>query len=150
MRPTTLATWLRINFCVGAIFDAAVLAPMLSPSVAGRLFGIPDRSGDAGFRYAMFVGAALMAGWTCLLVWAALRPLERRFVALLTLLPVLAGLAGAGAFAVSSGLVSLERMAPTFTAQALLGLSFAGSWLASGGSAARRGPHPIDVGAAAR
>ena len=125
------ASWLKVNFWVGAVFDAAVLIPMLSPAAARALFGITDRAADAGFRYAMFLAAALMAGWTCLLVWAAQRPLERRAIALLTVVPVLGGLVLAGFFAVETGFISLSKMVPTFLFQGLLGLSYLGSYLHS-------------------
>ena len=38
----------------------------------------------------MAIGGVLMAGWTVLLVWAVRRPIERRFVILLTALVVAA------------------------------------------------------------
>lgn len=44
-------------------------------------------------RYALGVGATLMFGWTLLLVWGSAEPIARRGVLLLTVVPVIAGLA---------------------------------------------------------
>jgi hypothetical protein len=40
----------------------------------------------------MAVGGILMTGWTFLLIWAIRKPIERRFVILLTAFPVVFGL----------------------------------------------------------
>jgi hypothetical protein len=68
----------------------------------------------------MFLGAALMAGWTGLLVWGSRRPVERKAVLLLTVWPVVIGLAAAGVYAVSVGFIPISRMVPTWVAQAVL------------------------------
>ncbi len=131
MQTARSVLWLKVNFWVGAVFDGATLGPMLSSNLATRLFGIADRSADSGFRYAMLVGAALMAGWTCLLAWAAQEPIERRAVALLTALPVLAGLLFSSGFAIASGFMQKADIVPMLVFQALMGVSFVGSYIAS-------------------
>src|SRR5262249_18649915 len=73
---------LRAGFFVGAITDALALVPMLCPPVARLVWGFDVPSGP--YRFAMGYGASLMLGWTLLLLWARARPLERRFVAALT------------------------------------------------------------------
>lgn len=116
---------LRTAFLAGAVTDALALVPMLCPPVARLLWGI-DAAGGA-YRFAMGYGAALMLGWTALLLWAARHPLERRVVAALTVL-VLYGLVAAEAAAVFAGDIALWRMLPTWVLQAgLLGL-FAGAY----------------------
>jgi hypothetical protein len=72
----------------------------------------------------MGYGAALMLGWTALLLWAYRRPLERRFVAALTVL-VIYGLVAAEAQAVASGALPAWRMVPTWCLQAVLLVLFA-------------------------
>jgi hypothetical protein len=112
--PTRL---LRVAYWFGAIFDGAMIVPLLLPRVAAAMFGIEAFAPGADYRYATAVGAALMAGWTALLVWGVLRPVERRGVLLLTACPVVFGLIAAGAYAVGSGLVGLPAMAPTLVFQ---------------------------------
>jgi hypothetical protein len=103
--------FLRFAYWFGAIADGATIVPLLVPSVAAAMLGIDACHPGPDYRY------ATMAGWTTLLVWGALRPVERRDVLLLTVLPVMVGLVAAGAYAVSTGFVSLPHMAPTFVFQ---------------------------------
>lgn len=111
---------LRAAFLTGAITDGLALVPMLVPQAAELLWGFRDPGG--AYRFAMGYGAALMLGWTGLLVWAYQRPLERRFVAALTVL-VIYGLVLAEIVAVTSGAMPAWRMIPTWFLQAgLLGL----------------------------
>jgi len=113
---------LRTAFLLGAVTDALALVPMLSPTMARLLWGFEDASGP--YRFAMGYGASLMAAWTALLVWAYQRPLERRFVAALTVF-VLYGLV---ATEVAAGHVAAWRMIPTWCLQAGLLGAFASAY----------------------
>ncbi len=116
---------LRVAFLAGAITDALALIPMLFPPMARLLWGFDDVSGP--YRFAMGYGASLMAAWTILLVWAYRRPLERRFVAALTVF-IIYGLVATEVLAVFAGNISAARMIPTWLLQSgLLGL-FAGGY----------------------
>ena len=111
---------LRIAFLAGALTDAFALVPMLSPSMARLLWGFEHPSGT--YVFAMGYGASLMLGWTLLLLWAYQRPLERRVVALLTLV-VIAGLVATEVVVVARGDLNARRMIPTWVIQtALVGL----------------------------
>jgi len=116
---------LRLAFAVGAVTDAAALLPMLSPPIARMLWGFDDPSG--AYRFAFGYGASLMAGWTALLVWAYRRPLERRFVAALTVI-VVYGLVLTEAAAVVSGTIAVWRVIPTWVLQAGLLSLFASAY----------------------
>jgi hypothetical protein len=116
---------LRIAFLAGVITDAGALLPMLFPQLANFLWGFRDVSGS--YRFAMGYGASLMLAWTVLLVWAYQRPLERRFVAVLTVLVIL-GLILTEVTAVLSGALEARRMVPTWCLQALLLVLFAGAY----------------------
>ena len=85
-------TFLRFAYWFGAILDGAMIVPLLVPSVASAMLGIDAFHPGPDYRYASSVGAALMGGWTTLLVWGGLRPVERRDVLLLTVVPVVVGL----------------------------------------------------------
>jgi hypothetical protein len=125
--------WLRISFWAGAILDGVAVIPMLVPSVGAAAYGLGDFRPGPEYRYAMGLAASLMLGWTCLLLWAARRPLERRGVLLLTICPVLPGLMLAGAFAVASGMVRPLAMLPTWIVQACIGTLFVFSYAKSRG-----------------
>ncbi len=95
--------WLRISYWVGAIADGLATLRMLFPKFANGV----------EYRYAMGLAAALMLGWTILLIWADRKPLERKGVILLTAFPVVSGLLLAEIYAVFSGIISFSRMLPT-------------------------------------
>lgn len=116
---------LRTAFLMGAVTDAGALVPMLVPSFARLLWGFDDVSGS--YRFAMGYGASLMLGWTILLLWARARPLERRFVAALTVL-VICGLILTEVIAVLSGALAPGRMLPTWGLQLGLLALFAGAY----------------------
>lgn len=98
---------------------------MLFSPLASLVWGFRDVSGS--YRFAMGYGASLMLGWTGLLLWASRRPLERRFVAVLTIL-VIGGLILTEVVAVVSGALEARRMVPTWCLQALLFILFAGAY----------------------
>jgi hypothetical protein len=123
-RPVLL---LRCAYWIGAIFDALTLVPLLVPSVGAEIFGMVGFVPSPEYRYATALAAALMLGWTALLLWADRRPLERRGVLPLTVLAI-AGLAAAGALAVSLGLIPWQRMLPTWLWQAALASFFLFAW----------------------
>ncbi len=128
MSERTRAKFLRISYWVGAIFDALVIIPMLSPQVASLAFGIPNFNPGNDYGYAMRIGASLMLGWVCLLIWADRKPVERKGVLLLTIFPVLVGLILSGIYAVTSNLVLGDTMLPTWIMQGFLVLLFGFSY----------------------
>ena len=110
--------FLRFAYWFGAIFDGLMVVPLLIPSAAAAMLGVSDFHPGPDYRYAAAVAAALMAGWTALLVWGVIRPVERRGVLMLTAVPVVVGLVAAGGYAVSARFVSLPYMLPIFAFQA--------------------------------
>lgn len=100
---------LRAAFIAGAVIDGVWVVPMLIPEIGLPLYGMSGSGLTPPLRYALQVGAALMAGWTALLAWAAVKPLERRAVALMTLLPVKVGLDAAGLYLALSGTTPIGR-----------------------------------------
>ena len=116
---------LRIAFALGAVTDALAIVPMLIPRMAGLMWGFDEPTG--AYRFAMGYGASLMLGWTGLLVWAYQRPLERRFVAALTVL-VIYGLVTTEIAAVAARHVAMWRMVPTWILQAALLSLFAAAY----------------------
>jgi len=112
--------WLKAAFLAGIITDALALVPILYPPMAKFMWGF-DKFSDNYF-FAMGYSASLMAGWTLVLIWAYKRPLERRFIAFLTIL-VIIGLIATEIFAVVNGSIDINKMISTWILQiVLLGL----------------------------
>jgi len=113
-KPTRLV---HLAYRIGAVVDAAMVLPLLVPSVAGAMLGVDRFAPNAEYRYVAGLCAALMAGWTALLIWADRDPVARRGILLLTVCPVVLGLAAAGVYAMSSGLVRPLYIGPMFAVQ---------------------------------
>jgi undecaprenyl pyrophosphate phosphatase UppP len=103
---------LRAAFLIGAVTDGLAIVPMLSPRAASALFGGDPGRASREYRYAMLIGASLMAGWTVLLLWGAASPFERRDLLVLTVVPVVAGIVAASVVASRRGVVKAARMVP--------------------------------------
>ncbi len=119
---------LRIAFWVGAVVDAAAGVLMLSPRAFAVGMGLREFRPGPDYAYAMGMGAALMFGWTALLLWADRAPMERRDVLALTVVPVIAGLALNEIMAVRSGFLSPLAAAPILALQVVLAALFLTSW----------------------
>lgn len=109
--------WLKIGFMFGAIVDALALMPMLIPRVSKMFWGIENFTGI--YYFAQGMGAALMLGWTSLLLWAFQQPLQRRFVAVLTIV-VIIGIVITQIFAIRMDYIEFSRLIGSFVLQAVL------------------------------
>ena len=111
--------WLRVSFVAGALTDGLV----------GILMLLPGRMGEAEFRYSMGIGAALMFGWTALLLWGYKKPMERKGILLLTVFPVITGLFATGIWAAVSGFFPASKIIPSSILLLVLFVLFSFSYL---------------------
>jgi hypothetical protein len=120
-------TWLQLAFVAGAFTDAVAALPMLFPPLACIIWGFSFTSGE--YQFAMELGASLMVGWALLLLWAFKRPLERCFVAPLTLV-VIAGITLAEIHGLLRGVLTVSHVAPTWLLKTVLIILFSyGYWI---------------------
>ncbi len=110
---------LKWLFLVGAVVDGAATLALVSPQATAILFGRPVHPPDPDLQLASGYAAALMAGWTALLVWAARDPVPRAFVGPLTAIPVLAGLMATEIVALAGGSVASGRVGVMLALQGL-------------------------------
>ena len=83
--------WLiKLPYWLGAAADALWAFALLFPPVFAVLTGVDEFSPNWQVQSVMAIGGIVIAGWTVLLLWAVRRPIERRFVILLTALVVAA------------------------------------------------------------
>jgi len=113
-------------FVICAVLDGLVAVVMLVPSLEALAWGFDEPVLDSGYRFVMTFGAALMIGWTALLVWAAAKPVERRAVAPLAML-VVAGLMFAESLGMAAGFLPTVRVWALLVVQMalLVGLALA-------------------------
>ena len=92
MNSTKSIFLLRICFLAGAGVDAVAGAMMLFPAAWASFYHISAFVPNMMISRALGIAAPLMLGWTVLLLWAALKPVERAGVLLITVVPVIAGM----------------------------------------------------------
>lgn len=115
---------LRISFWTGAVIDGIVGFSMLFPEFWNSFNGLNILDSTLVLNYALWSGASLMLGWTVLLIWADRKPLERKGVLLITVFPVIFGIMVSNLFALTSQLISFEKIIPKLIIQSLLVLLF--------------------------
>jgi hypothetical protein len=108
----TVTILLRISFLIGAVTDGLAIIPMVFPSIGSKLFGSDSSRLSVEYRFAMGIGASLMAGWTLLLIWAAMEPISRRDILILTVAPVIAGIVISTVIAVRKRVFVLNKVLP--------------------------------------
>lgn len=116
--------WLKVLFVLGAVIDGLAAVMLVDRGLIGAFFGRAPHTPDPDLALMMGYAAALMAGWTALLAWAAFDPVRRAFVGPLTAAPVLIGLATTEALAWSGGHLELARVAPMMVLQLLGAVAF--------------------------
>jgi len=75
---------IKTAYWLGIIADAIWAVGLLFPKIFGILTGTIDFNPNLQLRLIMSIGGILMVGWTILLIWAVRKPIERRFIILLT------------------------------------------------------------------
>jgi hypothetical protein len=125
--------WLKLSFIIGAIVDGVALIPMCIPWAAKIFWGFEDFTGI--YYFAMGMGASLMLAWTILLLWAYRKPLERRFIALFTVI-ILIGIMATEIVLVSRGFIGLRSVLVSLVMQAVWLALFSYSFIISGKRAA--------------
>jgi hypothetical protein len=121
--------WLKIGFIAGAVVDTMALLPMLVPWAAKIFWGF---SGFTGIYYfAQGMGASLMLGWTLLLLWAYHKPLERRFILLLTIIVVIS-MRVSDVIGIYERYVDAVKLLPSFVISLILLFLFGYSYFISG------------------
>ncbi len=77
---------LRFVFILGALVDGAIAVSWFLIASGSRIPNILNGYIGSGpdYQLAMYIGAMFMAGWTALLAWGAIKPIERRGLLLIT------------------------------------------------------------------
>ena len=122
---------LRVSYWVGAVMDIGAGLIMTFPFLFSFFNQLTGFTPTPAFKAVAGMGAPLMFGWTVLLIWADCKPVERKAVLLITLIPIVGNLVNQ-VFNVTSGFVTLNSAIPQWIMQVLLIALFAYSyWFAS-------------------
>jgi hypothetical protein len=112
---------LRASYWLGAIIDLLAALQLFFPSIWASMDDLPY-SPNPTLNFALYIAGSLMIGWTFLLVWADRKPLERKGILLLTVFPVVFGLALNNVFALNSGLRTWQSTFPELGLQISIAL----------------------------
>jgi hypothetical protein len=124
--------FIKVILWIGIIMDVISCLPLLVPSLGAQMYGLTTVPSGEDYLYMSRMSAVFMLGWTLLLLWAVRKPVERRGVILLTVFPVLVGLALAPLGAVMSGMIPLPNIVPLWIWQAFLAVLFLLAYLFTG------------------
>ncbi len=105
---------LIVSYWMGIVADAAATLLLFLPSVANAVLQPQPFEMSDIYLYVTRVAGALMLGWTVLLCWAMLRPIERCDVLLITLVPVVTLLAVAAGLLARSNQIPTSKLLPMF------------------------------------
>ncbi|MHA2226724.1 MAG: hypothetical protein ACXAC8_16045 [Candidatus Hodarchaeales archaeon] len=138
LKTNQILSVIRLVYWLGAIIDGLFAFDMTIIALVGvstplftEAFTHISFVSDGGltYRYAIGIGAALMWGWTVLLIWADQKPIERRAVLLITLFPVVVGLFITNIAAIIHELVTLQEFLLKLLVQVILMLLLLASYL---------------------
>lgn len=122
--------WLRLTFWIGAFVDAAAALMLTFPAINTFMTGLPPAADSPVYRNANATAAALMWGWTVLLIWASYQPVQRKNVMTITLVPVLSWLIAERIIGLVSQQVDPVRNIPLLILQfAIFSLAVYSLWI---------------------
>ncbi|MBI5057770.1 MAG: hypothetical protein HZB61_14250 [Nitrospirae bacterium] len=120
---------LKTSYWIGIIADAVATILLFSPKAAKLVLQPQPFEMSQIYLYVSRIAGALMLGWTVLLFWAQLRPIERADILFITLFPVVTVLSGAAFFVVRSGRITISNMLPIFILYLVLYCTFIPSYV---------------------
>jgi hypothetical protein len=132
--------WLRVSFWAGAIIDVLAAIQLLVPGLFAAFNQIPNFHPSLEYTFAAGTAASLMLGWTALLLWANNKPLERKGVLPITVVPVILGIVVTEVWAISSGFLAWSALVPTWILQVVLISLFTFSYFAAKAAERRQAP----------
>ena len=126
MKNTVLL--LKFSYIIGAILDALVAIQMFSPDILTLTTGVSSFAPTSNFLYASYMSGVMMISWSVLLIWGYLKPVERKDILLITVLPVV-GLMISGILSTTAGFLPWLTMIVFLAIQAFLVVLFTTSYL---------------------
>ncbi len=120
---TNTIRWLRVSYWWGIILDAVMAILMLFPQRLADITKI-DVESVASFDYGVRYAVPLMMGWTVLLFWADRKPLARKDILLITLVPVVAGYVIFEFYSIEAGYATVGNTIPLLGMQTAMSATF--------------------------
>ena len=119
---------LKFSYIIGAILDALVAIQMFSPEILTMTTGVSSFAPTSNFLYASYMSGVMMISWSVLLIWGYMRPVERKDILLITILPVV-GLMISGILSTAAGFLPWLTVVIYLVIQVFLVILFSVSYL---------------------
>lgn len=132
--------FIRFVFLLGTILDGLFALDMTIIAIFGKstpiiteIFTEPlfVSLGGQTYQYSMGIAAAMMWGWTVLLLWGYFKPIERKDILFITAFPVVFGLLLTNILAIITGSVAFIDFILKIVSQTILIILLITSWLFS-------------------
>ncbi len=120
---------LIISYWIGIVADAMATVLLFSPTIANSVLQPQPFEISEAYLYVSRIAGALMLGWTILLFWAQLKPIERADILLITLFPVVSVLAIAGVLVAKTNQISISNLLPMFVLYFVVYCTFIPSYI---------------------
>ena len=117
------------SYWIGIIADALATFLLFSPQIAAMVLRPQPFEISEIYLYVSRVAGALMFGWTVLLVWGVMKPVERAGILVITLFPVVTILAWAAVVVVKSNQIPFDNVLPMFILYVVVFLTFIPSYV---------------------
>jgi len=83
--------FIKFPYWLGIGADVLWAIGLLFPDAYACIMGLQDFNPDFTTMQIMRIGGVMMIGWTVILLWAVNKPVENRFVILITACPIVVG-----------------------------------------------------------
>ena len=120
---------LKISYIIGVILDLLVAIQMFFPDILALTTGLGAFVPGSDYLYAAYMSGVMMIGWTVLLIWGYMRPVERKDILLITVFPVVVGLIVSDLLSISTGFLPLMTAVTFLVIQIFLIILFSLSYI---------------------
>jgi hypothetical protein len=118
-----------ISYWIVIIADETATLLLFSPTIASLVLRPEPFEVSDAYIYVSRVVGGLMLGWTILLFWGQLQPIDRADILFITLFPVATILSIPAVLLIRTDQVSFQNMLPIFLLYVIIYLIYIPSWV---------------------
>ncbi len=132
-----------VQFCIwtGIILDGINVFLYLFPNMMLGSLGMSEEMLTPVATYLLFHAGIFMLGWTILLIWTLKKPIQRRFILLLTVL-ITVGMEASAIYLLTVESVTDAKIIPLLILPMLVGSLFAAGYFVAGSIKSNQGNFP--------
>jgi len=123
-----------VKFCLwaGIILDGINVFLYLFPNIMLNSIGLSEESLTPAAIYLLFHAGIFMLAWTILLIWTLQKPVQRRFILLLTVL-ITVGMEASAIYLITVESIAKIQIIPLLILPVIVGSLFTAGYFVAGG-----------------